>query len=78
MENSRTCPWCGKACHLSRTAALRSARRRGGRSRHEVRLRAYLCPAGQGWHLTSRKPRRRNRRPQRTGRPGRAQSTGAP
>jgi hypothetical protein len=36
-----------------------------------VRLRVYRCPAGQGWHLTSRRPRRRQgaaRRPPRNGR----------
>ena len=31
MELSSLCPWCGKVSHLSRTAALRSARRRSQR-----------------------------------------------
>lgn len=54
------CPWCGKASHPTKATALRSARRRRDRrAPRTVRLRAYRCPAGQGWHLTSRRPRRR-------------------
>jgi hypothetical protein len=56
------CPWCGKQCHPTRTAALASARRQRHSARRAVRLRAYRCPAGQGWHLTSGHPRRRARR----------------
>ncbi len=61
MDNSPICPWCGKACHLSRTAALRSVRYQRTRYRRHLRLRAYRCPIGHGWHLTSRRPRRQNR-----------------
>ena len=47
------CPCCGKICHPTRGLALLMARRD---SRGQIRLRAYQCPAGQGWHLTSRRP----------------------
>ena len=68
MNPNMICPWCGKMSHATRTTALRVGRRLAGR----VRLRVYRCPVGQGWHLTSRRPRRRQaavRRPPRDGRP---------
>jgi hypothetical protein len=54
----RTCPWCGKICHTTRGLALRAGRHA---ARPGTRLRAYRCPAGQGWHLTSARPPRRRR-----------------
>jgi hypothetical protein len=51
------CPYCGKICHATRSVALHAARRRILRER---RLRVYRCPAGQGWHLTSRRPPRKH------------------
>ena len=60
MAQPPTCPWCGKASYLTRAAA--SWRARHTRARARVRLRVYCCPAGQGWHLTSRRPRRRGSR----------------
>jgi hypothetical protein len=32
-----------------------------GLPRRQIRLRVYQCPAGQGWHLTSRRPPRKRR-----------------
>ena len=55
MAQPPTCPWCGKVSFLTRAAA-------SWRARARVRLRVYCCPAGQGWHLTSRRPRRRGSR----------------
>ncbi len=57
MDLTRTCPWCGKVSHATRAAALWFARRMSG----GMRLRVYRCPAGQGWHLTSKRPHRRRR-----------------
>lgn len=56
MEPS-VCPYCGKICHPTRSVALYAARRR---ARRERPLRVYRCPAGQGWHLTSRRPTRKH------------------
>ena len=60
------CPWCGKVSHSTKATALISVRRRQDRRNPRgTRLRVYRCPAGQGWHLTSARPRRRSpsRRP---------------
>jgi hypothetical protein len=54
----RVCACCGKICHPTRGVALRVARRAFLRER---RLRACRCPAGLGWHLTSRRPPRKVR-----------------
>ena len=48
MELSSLCPWCGKVSHLSRTAALRSARRRG-----HVPASISVCP-GTGQPVSCR------------------------
>jgi len=54
------CPWCGKVSHPTKATALISARRhQDHRMPRGVRLRVYRCPAGQGWHLTSHRARRR-------------------
>jgi hypothetical protein len=67
MELQSLCPWCGKHRHPTRAAALASVRRQQRRdTRTAARLRAYRCPVGLGWHLTSRRPRRPpDRRPGR-------------
>jgi hypothetical protein len=68
MELQSVCPWCGKQRHPTRAAALTSVRRQQRReARTAPRLRVYRCPVGLGWHLTSRRPRRRppDRRPGR-------------
>jgi hypothetical protein len=63
---------CGKVCYATRAAAQR------GNPRHhwaELRLGVYGCPICEGWHLTSKRPRRRrppDRRPQRDGRRAKA------
>jgi hypothetical protein len=67
MELTRTCPWCEKTRYATRDAALWVARRIA----NDARLRAYRCPVGEGWHLTSKRPDRRRgtvRRPPRYGR----------
>ena len=60
MELRSLCPWCGKLRYRTKAAALSSALRTARRPRYrELRLRAYRCPAGWGWHLTSRRPPQR-------------------
>jgi len=55
MRPSGLCLWCGKERHPTRAAALAAARRREcRRASRDLRLRAYRCPAGRGWHLGSR------------------------
>jgi hypothetical protein len=50
-------PWCEKERHPTRAAALRAAARREPRRvSRDLRLRAYRCPAGRGWHLGPRRP----------------------
>jgi hypothetical protein len=58
---------CGKVFYTTRAAAQWFARHH----RAELRLRVYGCPLCEGWHLTSKRPRRRrlsDRRPPRDGR----------
>ena len=68
---AKRCRRCGKDCHATRAAAQWFARHRWP----GLRLRVYGCPLCGGWHLTSKRPRRRPpsvRRPPRDGRRAKA------
>lgn len=54
------CPACSKGTYPTWTAAKQGARRQ--RRRTGMRLHPYRCPAQTGWHLTSEKTRRPQRR----------------
>jgi hypothetical protein len=66
----RICSLCGKISYSARASAEWLARHSAG-----VRLRVYRCPDGRGWHLTSRRPRRKPALRTRPPRGGRRTST---
>src|SRR5262249_13876760 len=55
-RHRRALPVRGRRAGAEQTAVI--ARTKAG---EPIRLRAYQCPAGQGWHLTSRRPPRKRR-----------------
>jgi hypothetical protein len=56
------CQPCGKHAYATRAAAAAAIAGHARRGHHRSRrlpVRAYPCPSGNGWHLSSRASRRR-------------------